>query len=231
VTELDFCAHRAILLTPGHAHQLTSRGLLRWDDLFSGWTVSIWRHGNWTRGARFLIREKSHYTILPLESRNQKSAQISGFWIPMVKCCNGIFLWSKIEPHTGLGFCDHRSILFTPGHAHQLTSPDWIRWDDLFSGWTVSIWRHGWLFGNTGIEPEELDFWSEKNRITGVILPLQSRNQKSALIREKSHYTILPLESRNQKSAQISGFWIPMVKWCNGIFLWPLISFPDKRAS
>ncbi len=39
------------------------------------------------------------------------------------------------------------------------------------------------------------------------------------LIREKSHYTILPLESRNQESAQIPGFWIPMVKWCNGIFL------------
>jgi hypothetical protein len=36
------------------------------------------------------------------------------------------------------------------------------------------------------------------------------------LIREKSHYTILPLESRNKQSAQIPGFWIPMVKWCNG---------------
>jgi hypothetical protein len=25
--------------------------------------------------------------------------------------------------------------------------------------------------------------------------------------------------SRNQESAQIPGFWIPMVKWCNGIFI------------
>jgi hypothetical protein len=39
------------------------------------------------------------------------------------------------------------------------------------------------------------------------------------VIREKSQYTILPLESRNQESAQIPGFWIPMVKWCTGIFL------------
>ena len=39
-------------------------------------------------------------------------------------------------------------------------------------------------------------------------------------IREKSHCTILPLDSRNQESAQIPGFWNPMVKWCNGIFLW-----------
>ncbi len=107
--------------------------------LFSGWTVSIWRHGNWTRGARFLIRENPNCTILPLDSRNQESAQIPGFWNPMVKWCNwdvqipGFwnpmvkwcnwdFLWSKIEPHTGLGFCDHRVILFTPGHAHQLAS-------------------------------------------------------------------------------------------------------------
>ncbi len=77
----------------------------------------------------------------------------------------------------------------------------------------------------------------EKSHYT--ILPLESRNQESAskknpitpfyhwnpetrnLHLKKSHYTILPLESRNQESAsmQIPGFWIPMVKWCNGIFL------------
>jgi hypothetical protein len=28
-----------------------------------------------------LIREKSHYTILPLESKNKESAQIPCFWI------------------------------------------------------------------------------------------------------------------------------------------------------
>ncbi len=106
-----------------------------------------------------------------MESRNKESAQIPCFWIPMVKWCNGIFLWSKIEPHTGLGFCVHRSILFTPGHVYQLTSPGCLRWDDLFSGWTVSIWRHG--------------NWTRGTRF---------------LIREKSHYTILPLESRNKES-------------------------------
>ena len=46
--------------------------------LFSGWTVSFWRHGNWTRGARFLIKEKSHSTILPLDSRKHESVQIQG---------------------------------------------------------------------------------------------------------------------------------------------------------
>ena len=36
-------------------------------------------------------QRKSHCTILPLDSRNQESAQIPGFWNPMVKWCNGIF--------------------------------------------------------------------------------------------------------------------------------------------
>jgi hypothetical protein len=39
-----------------------------------------------------VIREKSHCTILPLDSRNKESAQIPCFWNPMVKWCNGIFL-------------------------------------------------------------------------------------------------------------------------------------------
>jgi hypothetical protein len=30
-----------------------------------------------------VIREKSHCTFLPLDSRNQESAQIPGFWNPM----------------------------------------------------------------------------------------------------------------------------------------------------
>ncbi len=42
--------------------------------------------------ARRMIREKSHCTILPLDSRNKESAQIPCFWNPMVKWCNGIFL-------------------------------------------------------------------------------------------------------------------------------------------
>ncbi len=33
------------------------------DDLFSSWSVSIWRHRNWTHGSRFVIREKSHYVM------------------------------------------------------------------------------------------------------------------------------------------------------------------------
>jgi hypothetical protein len=33
--------------------------------------VSIWRHGNWTRRARFMIREISHCTIFTIDSRNQ----------------------------------------------------------------------------------------------------------------------------------------------------------------
>jgi hypothetical protein len=36
-------------------------------------------------------QRKIPYTILPLESRNQESAQIPGFWIPMVKWCMGFF--------------------------------------------------------------------------------------------------------------------------------------------
>ncbi len=39
------------------------------------------------------------------------------------------------------------------------------------------------------------------------------------LIRENPSCTILPMDSRNQESAQISGFWNPLVKWCNWDFL------------
>jgi hypothetical protein len=41
---------------------------------------------------KFLIRENPSCTILPLDSRNQESAQIPGFWNPMVKWCNWDFL-------------------------------------------------------------------------------------------------------------------------------------------
>jgi hypothetical protein len=41
---------------------------------------------------KFMIRENPNFTILPLDSRNQESAQIPGFWNPMVKWCNWDFL-------------------------------------------------------------------------------------------------------------------------------------------
>jgi hypothetical protein len=42
--------------------------------------------------SRFLIRENPNSTTLPLDSKNQESAQIPGFWHPMVKWCNWDFL-------------------------------------------------------------------------------------------------------------------------------------------
>ncbi len=68
--------HRVIPCTPGHVHQLTS------SDWQVGWfvllfdPVSVWRHGNWTHGARFMIRKKSHCTIFTIDSRNQESVQV-----------------------------------------------------------------------------------------------------------------------------------------------------------
>ncbi len=117
-----------------------------------------------------MIRENPSYTILPLDYRNQESAQIPGFCNPMVKWCNWDFLWSKIEPHTGLG-------LWPPGYtfySRSCASTYWfwlaqVGW--LFSGWTVSIWRHG--------------NWTRGSRF---------------LIRENPSCTILPLDYRNQES-------------------------------
>jgi hypothetical protein len=57
----------------------------------------------------------------------------------------GFSLIKNRAPH-GLGFCAHRAMLFTPGHAHQLTSSGWLRWDD------CSL-VEPCLFGDTGIEP------------------------------------------------------------------------------
>jgi hypothetical protein len=67
------------------------------SSLFNIQRLLSWWHGNWTRGARFMIREKSHCTLLPLDSRNQESVKIPGFWNPMVKRCSGIFLWSEFN--------------------------------------------------------------------------------------------------------------------------------------
>jgi hypothetical protein len=98
-------------------------------------------------------------------------------------------LWSEKNPHgaahTGLGFCFQRALLFTPGHAHQLTSSGWQ------VGWFL-LWLIPCLFGETGIEPAELDLWSERNPIVPV-LPL------------------IP-ETRN---LQIPGFWTKgkVVQW------------------
>ncbi len=94
---------------------------------------------------REMIRENPSCTILPLDSRNQESAQIPGFWNPMVKWCNWDFLWSKIEPHTGLGLCPP-GYTCTPGHATGIFSDHETIFDN---GWkrrqmqsNVNVSRH-----------------------------------------------------------------------------------------
>jgi hypothetical protein len=57
-------------------------------------SITRWAQKPSPCGDRFLIRENPNCTILPLDSRNQESAQIPGFWNPMVKWCNWDFLWS-----------------------------------------------------------------------------------------------------------------------------------------
>ena len=97
---------------------------------------------------------------------DQRKSQLHHFTIGFQKqgiCADSLFLESNGKmvqlgfsliknraPH-GLGFGAHRAILFTPGHAHQLTSSGWLRWDD------CSL-VEPCLFGDTGIEPAELDF-------------------------------------------------------------------------
>jgi hypothetical protein len=109
-------------------------------------------------------------------------------WIPETRNLCWDFLWSKIESHTGLGFCVHRTILFTPGHAHQLTSSVWFRWDEC----SLDEQDETCLFGDTGIEPVELDFWSEKIPIAPF-------------------YQWIP-ETRNLSRFLVSG-----IQWKNGV--------------
>jgi hypothetical protein len=45
-----------------------------------------------THGRGWTVRENPNYTILPLDSRNQESALIPGFWNAMVKWSNWYFL-------------------------------------------------------------------------------------------------------------------------------------------
>jgi hypothetical protein len=99
-----------------------------------------------------LVQRKSHLHHFTIGF--QKPGICSDSWFlesngKMVKL--GFSLIKNQAPH-GLGFCAHRAILFTPGHAHQLTSSGWLRWDD------CSL-IEPCLFGDTGIELE-LNPWS-----------------------------------------------------------------------
>jgi hypothetical protein len=76
-----------------------------------------------------------------------------------------------------------------------------------------------WITFSLNVEPTQARFSLENRTNSDYVQAPPIGSGGAGLIREKSHYTILPLESRNQDSAQIPGFWIPMVKWCNGIFL------------
>jgi hypothetical protein len=55
---------------------------------------------------RVLIRENPNYTILPLDSGNQESEQIPGFWNPIIKWCDWDFL---LRTGVGLGHLAGRS--------------------------------------------------------------------------------------------------------------------------
>jgi hypothetical protein len=74
LTGLGLCAHRSILF---HSRscvstlQVLDGKFVEWDDFFAMVDpVSGWRQGNWTRGSRFMIREKSHFTFFTIDSRN-----------------------------------------------------------------------------------------------------------------------------------------------------------------
>ncbi len=133
---------------------------------------------------------KNQESALPLDSRNQESAQIPGFWNPMVKRCSGIFPDHKSS--------SAGSILVSPNRhgstREQIIPPDPAR--------TCKLMRM------TG---------SKKYSPVGKNSPAPCGARFTT--REKSHCTFLALDSRNQESAQIPGFWNPMLKRCSGIFL------------
>ncbi len=69
----------------------------------------------------------------------------------------GFFSNHKSSPTRGWALLPTGLYIFTPGHAHQLTSSGWqVGWFVLFGNWNwIWIWRHrNWTgFGDTGIEP------------------------------------------------------------------------------
>jgi hypothetical protein len=91
-----------------------------------------------------MMREKSHCTFLPLDSRNQESALII-----------------NRAPH-GAGLFAHRAILILPVMRINLQVLNG-RWDDLFSCLIQC------LFGDKGLEPVEL--WNPMvKRCCGIFL-------------------------------------------------------------
>jgi hypothetical protein len=104
-----------------------------------------------------VIREKSHYTILPLESRNKESAQIPGFWIPMVKWCMGFFFDQNRAPWVQFP-CLQIDTVQPENKSSHLSQPGLVSWCAWPGVKSIARWSQKPSVG--------LDFWSEKNPIT-----------------------------------------------------------------
>jgi hypothetical protein len=128
----------------------------------------------------------------------QESAQIPGFWNPMVNGATGIFSDQKSSPTRGW-VCAHRAIFLLPVMRINLQVLD-------VSGGMIVLWLNRVYLETRELNPRSSIFYQRKSQLHH--LPLDSRNQESAL----------PLDSRNQESAQIPGFWNPMVNGATGIF-------------
>jgi hypothetical protein len=97
-----------------------------------------------------MINDKAHFTFLPLDSRNQESDQIPGFWNTMVQRCSGIFSDHKSNPTRGWDFVSSGLYVLLPViHINLQVLDD--------SGGMICSLVDPGLFGDTGIEPTELD--------------------------------------------------------------------------
>ncbi len=110
--------------------------------LFSGWTVSIWRHGNWTNGSRFLIRENPNCTILPLHSSNQESASekipIAPFYHWQIPVTRNLHRENPSCTILPLDSSNQESAQ-SPGYWNPMVK--WCNWDFLWSVRSSDGWR------------------------------------------------------------------------------------------
>ena len=158
-----FCVHRVILFTSGHVHQFGSSGL---QTLWVGWFFSGWSR------AYLETRELNPRSSIYDQREIPWNYFYRWFQKPVI-CADSWFLESngkKVQWDFSLiiNRAPHGVGLFWPSgytfysRSDASTYKFWLTQVGWFVLWLIrSIWR-------TGIEPAELDLWSERLIITTI---------------------------------------------------------------
>jgi hypothetical protein len=139
-----------------------------------------------------------------LDSRNQESAQIPGFWNPMVKNTKIPGFWNPMVKNGVMGFfSDHKSSSTGSIPVSPAQIPGF--WNPMVKNGVIGFFSNH-KSSSTGSIPVSPNRHGSTNTNPNPMWGSIYDQRKIPL------YHFLPLDSRNQESVQIPGLWNPMVK-------------------